>query len=105
MSGEDNDVLQPVESEKKVTAGIKFARILYLSTKTAKVVKIDDIKLLKGTHVLPFSPKNLNDFLHLKYEYAIKDHDKYETVSILRLGGMYKNSKHLVYINNIIIIL
>lgn len=92
-------------STAKKQTRVKFARVLFSGTKNTEVVPITKVKFIKGTQIIPYLPDDKEDFVKLKYAYAVKirecddvcseehTHDQYKTVSILRLGGRYNHNR------------
>lgn len=76
---------------------MKFAKIVYYSDKKTDVVPVEKLKCVTSDsgdkpEVHPFNPKDENDFIKMRWAYAIIDGEESEknhfrTVSILKLSG------------------
>lgn len=83
--------------------GLNFARVVFSNKKVMVVNREKIVQLVRNSKkmaVLSFAPKNQDDFVHLKYNYAVEipctevencrkkqSHKHYKPASILDLAG------------------
>lgn len=96
LAGKTIENLPVAHSDENNDSIVRFARVVLSSTREVKVLPITEVQRIQGKETVPFSPANSNDFVKMKYVYAVRGPGgNLKNASIDSLGSKYSFMKIL----------